>query len=133
MYKLVILFLPPFAWATFEQGWQKFLGLAEQMPGLRKEVVSDIDSLVFGPPNLNYKKVHELYFDSQEDLESALNSDEGQKAGQWLHSFTQGQFLLMIAKHMEAKPEEFKKEKQDSSAQDDVPADEEIAQKGNGG
>jgi uncharacterized protein (TIGR02118 family) len=114
MYKLVILFLPPFAWATFEKGWQKFLGLAEQMPGLRKEAVGDIDELVFGPPNMNYKKVQELYFDSREDLEAALKSEEGQKAGQWLHSFTQGRFLLMIAKHMEAKPEEFKKQTQES-------------------
>jgi len=110
MYKLVILFLPPFAWATFEQGWQKFLGLVEQMPGLRKEAIGDFDELVVGPPNLNYKKIHELYFDSREDLEAALNSEAGQKAGQWLHSFTQGQFLLMIAKHMEATPDEFKKQ-----------------------
>jgi len=109
MYKLLILFLPPFAWATFEQGWQKFLGMAEQMPGLRKEVVSDIDELVFGPSSMNYKKIHELYFDSREELEAALTSEAGQKAGQWLQSFTQGRFLLMIAKHMEATPEQFKK------------------------
>ena len=113
MYKLVILFLPPFAWATFEKGWQKFLGLAEQMPGLRKESVGDVEELVFGPRNMNYKKVHELYFDSREDLEAALKSEAGQNAGQWLQSFTQGRFLLMIAKHMDAKPEEFKK-KQDA-------------------
>ena len=109
MYKLVILFLPPFAWATFEQGWQKFLGLAEQMPGLRKEAVGDVDELVFGLPSMNFKKVHELYFDSREELETALKSEAGQKTGQWLHSFTQGRFLLMIAKHMEATPEQFKK------------------------
>jgi uncharacterized protein (TIGR02118 family) len=109
MYKLVILFLPPFAWATFEQGWQKFLGMAEQMPGLRKEAVCDTDELVFGPKSMHFKKIHELYFDSREDLDAALASEAGQKAGQWLHSFTQGQFLLMIAKHMEATPEEFKK------------------------
>jgi uncharacterized protein (TIGR02118 family) len=114
MYKLVILFLPPFAWATFEKGWQKFLGLAEQMPGLRKEAVGDVDELVFGPQSMNYKKIQELYFDSREDLEAALKSEEGQKAGQWLHSFTQGRFLLMVAKHMEATPEEFKKQTQES-------------------
>jgi uncharacterized protein (TIGR02118 family) len=109
MYKLVIAFLSPLARAGFEQGWQKFLGMAEQMPGLRKEVVSDIDELVFGPASLSYKKIHELYFDSRPDLEAALTSEQGQKAGKWLHSFTQGRFLLMIAKHMEATPEQFKK------------------------
>jgi len=112
MYKLVILFLPPFAWATFERGWQKFLGLAEQMPGLRKEVVGDTEDLIFGPSSMNFKKIHELYFDSREDLEAALNSEAGQKAGQWLQSFAQGRFLLMISKHMEATPDEFKKQKQ---------------------
>jgi uncharacterized protein (TIGR02118 family) len=114
MYKLVILFLPPLAWTSFETGWQKFLGMAEQMPGLRKEAVGDTEKLVFGPPSMNYKKIHELFFDSREDLETALNSEAGQKAGQWLHSFTQGRFILMIAKHMEATPEEFKKQSQDS-------------------
>ena len=114
MYKLIIIFLPPLAWTSFESGWQKFLGMAEQMPGLRKETVGDIDERVFGPPNMNYKKIHELYFDSREDLETALNSEEGQKAGQWLQAFTQGRFLLMIAKHMEATPEEFKKQTQES-------------------
>ena len=109
MYKLVILFMPPLAWATFEQGWQKFLGMAEQMPGLRRETVGDIDQLVFGPPNMNYKKIHELHFDTREALEDALTSEAGQKAGQWLHSFTKGRFLLMVAKHMEATPEDFKK------------------------
>lgn len=109
MYKLLILFLQPMTSATFERGWQKFLGLAEQMPGVRKEAVAEIDELVFSPPNLNFKKVHEVYFDSREDLEAALDSEAGQMAGRWLHSFTQGQFLLMIARHMEATPEEFKK------------------------
>jgi len=112
MYKLVILFLPPFSWAAFEQGWQKFLGMAEQMPGLQKESVGDVEALVHSPPGMNYKKIHELYFDSLEALEAALNSEAGQKAGQWLHSFTQGRFLLMISRHMEAKPEEFKKQGQ---------------------
>jgi len=114
MYKLVILFLPPLAWAASDKGWQKFLGMAEQMPGLRKEAVGDVEELVFGPPSMKYKKVHELFFDSREDLEAALNSEAGQKAGQWLHSYTQGRFLLMIAKHMEATPEQFKKQVSDS-------------------
>ena len=109
MYKLVILFLQPLVGATFEQGWQKFLGMAEKMPGLCKEAVGDIDELVFGAQSLSYKKIHELYFDSREALEEALASEAGQNAGQWLHSFTQGRFALMIAKHMEATPDEFKK------------------------
>ena len=112
MYKLVILFLQLFtAPGVFEEGWQKFLGMAEQMPGLVKESVGDVDQLVFGPPNLSYKKIHELHFVSREALEAALASEVGQKAGQWLHSFTQGNFLLLVARHMDAMPDEFKTDK----------------------
>ena len=114
MYKVVILFLPPFAWATFEAGWQKFLGLVEQLPGLQKEVVSDSEQLVFGPPNQDVRKIHELYFESREALDEALNSEAGQAAGQWLHSFTQGRFLMLVARHMEATPGQFKQQNQDS-------------------
>lgn len=108
MYKFVIVFFQPTAWATFEQGWQKFLGLVEQMPGLKKEAVADVEQLVFGPANYNFKKIHELYFDSRKALDEALASDAGQKAGQWLHAFTQGKFVSLIVKHMEATPEQFK-------------------------
>ena len=115
MYKLVILFSQPYVGVTFEQGWQKFLGMAEKMPGLQKEAIGDIDELVFGLPKVSYKKIHEFYFDSREALEEALASEAGQNAGQWLHSFTQGRFVLMIAKHMEATPDEFKKKESGGS------------------
>jgi len=110
MYKLVIVFLQSFtAPEAFATGWQKFLGLVEQMPGLRKEVITETDEVIFGPPNERYRKMHELYFDSREDLDAALRSEAGQNAGRWLQAFTQGQFVLMISRHMEATPEEFKK------------------------
>jgi uncharacterized protein (TIGR02118 family) len=124
MHKLVIVFLQSFtAPQTFTEGWQKFLGLAEGMPGLRKEVITDPDEVIFGPPNQKYRKVHELYFDSRADLDAALKSEAGQKAGQWLHAFTQGQFVLMISRHMEATPEEFKKPEgaQSASAEQEDP------------
>jgi uncharacterized protein (TIGR02118 family) len=108
MYKLLILFSHPYVEEPFIKGWQKFMGMAEQMPGLQKEAISEIDETVFAQPNASYKKVHELYFNSREDLEVALASEAGQKAGKWLHSFTNGRFSLMIAKHLEATSEEFK-------------------------
>ena len=110
MYKLVIVFFQPMAWATLNQGWQKFLALVEQMPGLRKEAVADVEEAVFGPPYYNFKKIHELYFDSRESLEDSLASEAGQAAGRWLHSFTQGKFVALIARHMEATPEQFKRQ-----------------------
>jgi len=92
MYKLLILFLPPLPGQRSSRAGKSFWD-GRANAGLRKEVVSDIDELVFGPSSMNYKKIHELYFDSREELEAALTSEAGQKAGQWLQSFTQGRFF----------------------------------------
>ena len=42
MHKLIILFESPDDEQAFQLGWQKFLGLAEQLPGLRRETVSRV-------------------------------------------------------------------------------------------
>ena len=109
MYKLSILFSQPLVAGTFELNWQKFLGMVEKMPGLLKETVSDVEQLIVAPDNVEYKKIHELYFESKEALDAALASEEGQQAGQFLHTFTRGKFVLLTARHMEATPNEFKK------------------------
>ncbi|MCJ7722723.1 MAG: EthD family reductase [Anaerolineales bacterium] len=107
MHKLIILFNQPVEWHSFEKGWHKFLALAEKMPGLRKEAVSEIERLVFGSEGQHYHKIQELYFESREALDAALKSRQGQEAGQWLHQFTNGRIVLFTAEHKEAKPEEF--------------------------
>lgn len=107
MHKLVILFNQPLDWFAFEQGWQKFLAMVEKMPGLRKEAVSEVESLVYGAGDRRFLKIQELYFDSREELDTALQSEAGQAAGLWLHQFTKGRFVLFTAGHKEAKPEEF--------------------------
>ncbi|NOY98228.1 MAG: EthD family reductase [Chloroflexi bacterium] len=108
MHKLVILFDQPIDWQSFEQGWQKFMALAEKMPGLRKETVSEVGRLVFGSESQRYLKIHELYFDSREALEAALQSEAGQAAGKWLHEFSHRRFALLTAEHKEALPKDFK-------------------------
>lgn len=114
MYKLVILFFQPRDWAAFDQGWQKFLGLVEQMPGLQKEVVADVEHSVYAPRNAGYKKIHELYFESREALEAALASEAGQLAGRWLHAFTEGKFASLTARHMQATAGQFKRGREDT-------------------
>jgi uncharacterized protein (TIGR02118 family) len=111
MHKLTIFFYPPVhdQEFQFQRDWQKFMGLAEKMPGLRRETVSDVDDYVHGMPGHRYTKIHELYFDSRKALDAALGSDAGQAAGAWLHEFTKKRFTLLIAEHKEALPEEFVK------------------------
>jgi uncharacterized protein (TIGR02118 family) len=109
MYKLIILFGQPSDPLAFLTGWQAFLGMAEQMPGLRRETVSLTHSVIYGDPKSRPFKIHELYFDDLPTLEAALASEAGQQAGEWLHQFTDGNFSLLTAPHQEARPKDFKK------------------------
>lgn len=99
MYKLVILIESMEDWQSFESEWPKFLHLAESMPGLKKEAISQIDRLLYG--NTSYVKMYELYFDTKENVEQALSSSAGQEAGRLLQMITQGKIMLFIAKHQE--------------------------------
>lgn len=110
MHKITIFFYPPLERreAEFQMDWQKFMGLAEKMPGLRRETVSEVQQFIYGSQGHRYAKIHELYFDSRAALEAALGSEEGQIAGAWLHEFTLKRFTLIIAEHKEALSEEFK-------------------------
>ena len=110
MHKLIILFSQPSDPLAFLTGWQAFLHMAEQMPGLRRETVSLIEDVVYGEDKLRPFKIHELYFDDRAALDAALASDAGQQAGEWLHQFTEGKFTLLIAPHQEATEKEIKKD-----------------------
>lgn len=83
------------------------MGLAEKMPGLRRETVSEINEFIYGGTGRNIERIHEFYFDSRPALDTALQSLEGQMAGAWLHEFTLKHFSMMISEHKEALPEEF--------------------------
>ncbi|OGO76042.1 MAG: hypothetical protein A3K41_14255 [Chloroflexi bacterium RIFOXYD12_FULL_57_15] len=109
MHKLIIIFGQPLDSLAFVTGWQAFLHMAEQMPGLRRETVSLIDGVIYGENKPRPFKIHELYFDDRAALDAALASDAGQQAGEWLHQFTGGKFTLLTAPHQEATAKDFKK------------------------
>ena len=111
MHKLIMLFESPDNEKVFQLNWQKFLGLAERMPGLRRETVSRVEGVLFGKSEGGYALVHELLFDSKEALEAAMQSPEGQAAGTFLQSFTGGRMVLLTAEHLEAGEEDFVKRK----------------------
>ena len=114
MHKLIILFGQPSDLLTFLTGWQTFLQIAEQMPGLRRETVSLIEETIYGK-NKPFK-IHEFYFDDRAALDAALASDAGQQAGEWLHQFTGGNFTLLTAPHQEATEKDFKRKDRARSA-----------------
>jgi uncharacterized protein (TIGR02118 family) len=109
MYKLVVLFEQPLSEMEFQENWQIFMGMAEKMPRLRKEIVSSVQQVVHAAGGRQYTRIHELLFDSRDALEAALQSKAGQEAGQFLQNFTSGRMVLLTAEHMEAGEKEFKK------------------------
>ena len=104
MHKVIIFF---YNQGFDQEGWQKFMGLAEKMPDLRRETVGDVNEFLFGGIGRGIAKIHEFYFDSRAALDAALQSEEGQATGAFLHEFTRQHFAMMIAEHKEALPEEF--------------------------
>jgi uncharacterized protein (TIGR02118 family) len=109
MYKLVILFEHPLDEQDFQENWQKFMGMAEKLPRLRREIVSRVDQAIHAPEGSQVIRIHELVFDSKDALEAAMESPAGQVAGQFLQVFTHGRLVLLTAEHMEAGEKDFKK------------------------
>lgn len=97
MIKLVILIKSLSDLDSFEAGWPKFLHLAEQMPGLRREATSHVDHVLFGSPEII--QMHELFFDSMEDARKGLVSQTGKDAGKLLQEITSSQLILFFADH----------------------------------
>jgi uncharacterized protein (TIGR02118 family) len=99
MHKLVILVETPEDLDTFDDLWPQFLHHAERMDGLKREATSRIDNVLYG--NSSYYLIHELFFDSQQAIQTAMTSDAGQSAGEILQQMTQGRMVLMLADHKE--------------------------------
>jgi uncharacterized protein (TIGR02118 family) len=99
MFKLMILIEPQINLVEFERSWPEFLKLVEEMPGLRKESLSPVYARVYGEAQV--AMIHELYFDTPDDLQAALGSPAGQAAGRKLQDITGGKFSLLFADHLE--------------------------------
>ena len=99
MHKLVILIEPLDNEAQFDEMWPEFLHISERMPGLRKEATCRVESNLFGKCNPTF--MHELFFDSLDDLHQAMSSPEGRIAGELLQRMTDGRMTLFIADHKE--------------------------------
>jgi uncharacterized protein (TIGR02118 family) len=99
MYKLVILIGPLDNWAAFDEAWPLFLHEVENMPGLRREATSRVDTVLYGTAPVAF--VHELFFDSLDDAQGAMASPQGRAAGRLLQAMTGGQLTLYLADHKE--------------------------------
>jgi uncharacterized protein (TIGR02118 family) len=99
MHKLVILIEPPDDWAVFDEAWPEFLHSAESMPGLCREATSRVDSFLYG--ERAFALMHELFFDTLEDAQRAMLSDQGRQTGKILQEISRGRMTLFFADHKE--------------------------------
>jgi uncharacterized protein (TIGR02118 family) len=107
MYKLIILIEPPTDPAAFDESWPEFLHQAENMPGLIREAAVRITDTLFGTQQFHV--IHELFFNTQADLRTAMSSPEGQASGQTIQRITGGKLTLLVAEHREDDIENIKK------------------------
>jgi len=113
MHKLVILIDQLDDEAQFDEMWPEFLHVSERMPGLKREATCRVENILYGAhqPAL----LHELFFESLEDIQKALSSDEGRSAGELLQRMTGGRMSLFIADHKEDEIENIRRFQQEKT------------------
>ena len=113
MHKLVILIDQLDDEAQFDEMWPEFLHVSERMPGLVREATCRVENILYGAhqPAL----LHELFFESLEDIQMALSSAEGRNAGELLQRMTGGRMSLFIADHKEDDIENIRKFQQEKT------------------
>jgi uncharacterized protein (TIGR02118 family) len=95
MVKFMILFRDPVDPEAFENRYNDFLALIEQVPDItRRQVISVLGSPQGKAP---YYRILEIYFDTEEQMRASLMTGPGQKAGAELSRFPRGSFDTMLA------------------------------------
>ncbi len=107
MHKLVIMVEELLDESQFDEMWPEFLHVSERMPGLIMEATCHVESTLYGDYRPTF--VHELYFNSIEDIRNAMSSQEGRTAGELLQRMTGGRMSLIIADHKEDKIENIRR------------------------
>jgi uncharacterized protein (TIGR02118 family) len=107
MYKLIILIERPDDPLSFYDAWPSFLRQAEKMPGLVREATVHVSRILFG--NHPVYMIHELFFNTQNELQGAMISPQGQTSGQILQKITGGRMTLLVAEHREDDLENIRK------------------------
>jgi uncharacterized protein (TIGR02118 family) len=111
MYKVMIIVPPDVITHDFDAGWPEFLHQAESMPGLLREASIRVAGSLYGGHEIDM--IHELYFETLENLQEAMSSPEGLAAGQIIQQLTQGQMTLLIAEHREDNVENLRRYRED--------------------
>lgn len=95
MVKLVVLFRHPTDAAVFDDNYNRFFTLLEQIPTILRRQVADVIGSPMGESP--YYRVVEAYFESPHDMREALLSPIGQSAGGQLRTFPAESFDMFFA------------------------------------
>jgi uncharacterized protein (TIGR02118 family) len=100
MHKLMLSFAPPSDIGTFEDRWsEEFVPAVEKMPGIRRISVTRVTDVLRAQAEVYL--IHEVYFDGRQELRSALNSAEGQRAGEVIANIAGDFVTINLAEHLE--------------------------------
>jgi uncharacterized protein (TIGR02118 family) len=100
MVKFVILFHTPDHHDRFEDSYNRFLALVEQMPLIQRRQVNSVLGSPLGDTRL-YRAL-EVYYEDYAEMDQSLKSPEGQQAGGWLmERFAAGTFEFYFAEVFE--------------------------------
>ena len=96
MVKFVILFHKPDNHDQFENGYNRFLALVEQMPLIQRRQVNSVLGSPLGDTKL-YRAL-EVYYEDYPEMDESLKSSAGQQAGNGLmRGFPAGTFEFYFA------------------------------------
>lgn len=99
MIKFVVQFRQPTDLNNFENTYNDFLALVENMPDIVRRQVVHITGTPIGQSP--YYRALELYFDTVDAMRGALMSPAGQEAGNELARFGDGTFEVFFAEVFE--------------------------------
>ena len=99
MYKLMIIIPTQIQDPVMQADWPEFLHAVETMPALQREATVRVTASLYGAQEIGM--LHELYFETLEDLQEAMRSPQGLAAGELIQQLTQGQMTLLVAEHRE--------------------------------
>jgi uncharacterized protein (TIGR02118 family) len=97
MFKFMIIFQhpEPTAIRNFEVNYTQLLAHIEQMPGVKRRQVNHVVGSPVGQSP--FYRILEVYFDDRPQMEQALMTPEGQRAGAQLQEFAPGSFEMAFA------------------------------------
>ena len=99
MVKLIILFRSGVYPAEFDQHYNQFLMMLDELPDIRKKTVNQVYAGPGGTPA--FSSVIELFFDDREALQAALLSEEGKISGVFLKNFAAHDSVTLFADALE--------------------------------